>query len=99
MSPACRMPSNSRKTLRSEKFAGSLKRLRYHDRPLYVPWSPPLCEMILRKESTSLKLCGVLIVAHWESSKPGDSAPVTSSRMNLQSRLKFSLARGDGGGV
>src|ERR1035441_6704742 len=58
------------------------------------PW-----EMSLRKESTSLKLWGVATVVHLESSKSGTSALGTSSRMNLQSRLKFSIERGDLGGI
>jgi hypothetical protein len=55
--------------------------------------------MILRKESVSLKLCGKLTVVQAESSKPGASAPGTSWRMNFQFKLKFILARGDGGGA
>jgi hypothetical protein len=61
----------------------------------FVPMSPPPWEMSLRKESTSLKLWGVATAVHLESSKSGTSALGTSSRMNLQSRLKFSVVRGD----
>src|ERR1700744_4137012 len=93
------MPSNSRKSLWPTKRGDNLKCLRYHESPLYVPRSPPLCEMIVRKESMSLKVCGVLIVTHLASSKLGISAPGTSSRMNFQSRLRFNLARGDCGGA
>src|ERR1035441_2319797 len=99
ISPAWRMPSNSRKTQLPVSAAGSLKCLRYQDIPLYVPMSPPPWEMSLRKESTSLKLWGVATVVHLESSKSGTSALGTSSRMNLQSRLKFSIERGDLGGI
>ena len=66
---------------------------------MYVPTSPPLWTMILRNESTSLKLCGVLTVVQLESSKAGASAPPTSCRMNFQSKLKFSFSRGDAGGT
>src|ERR1035437_2007706 len=55
--------------------------------------------MIVRNESTSLKLCGVATVAHFESSEAEASAPDTSSRMNLQSWLKLSVVRGDLGGT
>jgi hypothetical protein len=47
----------------------------------------------------SLKQCGVLTVVQAVSSKPGVSAPDTSSRTNFQFRSKFSLARGDWGGA
>ena len=93
------MPSNSRKILSPEYLAGSLKCLRYQESPLYVPRSPPLWEKIWRNESTSLKVCGVLTVVQEESSKPGASAPATSSRMNFQFKSKFNLARGEGGGA
>src|ERR1035438_7510755 len=99
MSPAWRMPSNSTKTRLPVSAAGSLKCLRYQESPLYVPMSPPPWEMSLRKESTSLKLWGVATVVHLESSKSGTSAPETSSRMNLQSWLKFSVEPGDLGGL
>src|SRR5665213_3301517 len=99
MSPACRIPSNSMKTLCPLIPAGSLKCLRYHESPLYVPLSPPPCEMIVRKESTSLKLCGVATVDHLESSNAGASAPATSSRIKRQSQLKFSVTRADFGGT
>src|ERR1017187_4771975 len=72
MSPAWRMPSNSMKTLWPARSEGSLKCLRYHESPLYVPRSPPPCAMIMRKESTSLKLCGVATAVHLESSKAVD---------------------------
>src|ERR1039458_5628414 len=58
--------------------------------------------MIFLKESTSLKLCGVLMVVHCESSKARASAPGTSSRINRQLRFKLRLARGargEGGGA
>src|ERR1035438_8417719 len=89
------MPSNSRKRLRPARPAGSLKCFRYHAIPLYVPRSPPLCEMMVRNESTSLKLCGVEMVAHFESSKAAASASFTSSRKNLQSRLKLTVERSE----
>jgi hypothetical protein len=81
------------------KLGRELEMFAIQTSPLKVPKSPPLWEMILRKESTSLKLCGKLTVVQAESSKPGDSAPGTSSRMNFQFRLKLNLARGDCGGA
>src|ERR1035441_3971010 len=93
------MPSNSMKTLEPAAAAGSLKCLRYQLMPLYVPRSPPLWSMMTRKESTSLKVCGVLTVSHLESSKETSWAPGTSARMNFQPALKLEVTRGDAGGV
>jgi hypothetical protein len=45
--------------------------------------------MMTRKESTSLKVCGVLTVCHCESSKATTSAPGMSWRMNFQPALKL----------
>src|SRR6266478_4426887 len=62
-----------------------------------MPRSPPPWLMIVRNESVSLNECGVETCSHLPSSNATASAPLTSSRMNRQSGLKFNVARGDGG--
>src|ERR1039457_5585313 len=73
MSPACRMPSNSRKILWPASLAGSLKCLRYQTSPLKVPGAPAAMANDLTK--------GVDVVEAVRQADGGPSRVVEAGRL------------------